>query len=178
MPQQGDMDALAQCHGYGDYGDFMVATCMMGARRRRSPHEQAQFDAELEAERVQREADRKVLAEVRAQELAQAKITARETLDQLWAERLARTEALLADRREQIAQVSKWAFNAAVERAKRECPGLYATHVAYLHVVKGATWASATATVRDSPTAWDDPVPMSDEEHEARRLLGQPGRRR
>ena len=84
MPQQGDMDALAQCHGYGDYGDFMVATCMMGARRRRSPHEQAQFDAELEAERVQREADRKVLAEVRAQELAQAKITARETLDQLY----------------------------------------------------------------------------------------------
>lgn len=152
--------------------------CERAARQREIYDLQQQITTERnirlrreEEEQRRERAIRAVAEHERAQAVAQA------IVDRLWTERSARITAIYADRQARIEQADG-AFKAVLTRAQREHPELNPVHVAYLHVVEGADWGCAVSMVRGSPDDWVEPLPMSDEEHNARRLLGQPGRGR
>jgi hypothetical protein len=135
--------------------------------------------AENKRRTEQREADIREYSEALAsleRDAAMKRELAKETMQRLWGERNAAQEEILKQRRAEIDAVPEQAMRDFLRRAKSLSACLLPSqleHIAYLHLVKRYGLDVAIAAVESLPqSAWDNPLEMSTEEKEARRVLG------
>lgn len=156
------------------------------ARYRPQPSD-PEMEARLLALEKQWEEERMALkkqeAERRAQEVKdrEAKIAhARDVFDRLWAERSKAMDQILAERDRQwkAKAPSQYMVDraiAAIARAIGCDPWNEIVQCAlHQHIVMGMTVAEAAVYARNNLAMWQEPVPMSDEERQARNILRLP----
>lgn len=137
----------------------------------------ARYAKQAELARIKREAAAKQQAEEHEKEVAQAHIT----IAELNTRRIAETAKVAAERQAAYAAYTggEYRLRDAQQRAAKEMHvdsfSSQAVHAAYLYAVLDNDWQTAIHTaLHTDDNFWWDPVPMTDEEKAARRLLGQP----